>query len=375
METYLVGGAVRDKLLRYPVTERDWVVVGATEEQMKAAGFTQVGNDFPVFLHPTSKEEYALARTERKTGKGYTGFECYASVDVTLEQDLLRRDLTINAMAEDSNGQLIDPHGGQADLNNKLLRHVSSAFREDPLRVLRVARFYARYYHLGFSIAEETLTLMQNMVQQGMLEELVPERVWMEIKRSLAEQSPEMFFYLLQDIGGLAKLIPSLAEPTRFHTAISNLTSVRRENTDNACRFSTLFINTDVMDIRKWCSRYRVPREHQDLALLIARYQHSVSLVPNYDGRLIVELLESLDAYRRSSRFKNFIDVCRQIITNEKTGQKMSTGANLLYRAWQESQSLSSKDVDSQLQGVQIGEAISGLRCAAINKLLESGCP
>lgn len=375
METYLVGGAVRDKLLNYPVTERDWVVVGGTEEQMKSAGYTQVGNDFPVFLHPGTKEEYALARTERKTGKGYTGFECFTSPDVTLEQDLLRRDLTINAMAEDANGKLIDPHGGQADLNRKLLRHVSNAFKEDPLRVLRVARFYARYYHLGFSIADETLNLMQNMVQQGMLEELVPERVWMEFKRSLAERTPEMFFYALQDIGGLARLIPSLADQTRFNTAISNLTSVRRENADAACRFSTLFINTDLSEIKTWCARYHVPREYQDLALLIARYQYSVSLVPNYDARLIVELLESLDAYRRNSRFENFIDVCRHIISHEKTGLQMSKGASLLYRAWQVSQSIGSKDVDPKLQGTQIGEAISGRRCTAIRALLENGSP
>ena len=191
MKTYLVGGAVRDKLLCYPVTEHDWVVVGSTPEHLLKQGFKQVGLDFPVFLHPKTHEEYALARTERKHGTGYTGFTCDANETVTLTEDLARRDLTINAMALDSNGVLIDPYHGQIDLKNKCLRHVSIAFKEDPVRVLRIARFHARYHHLGFYVADETSALMQEMVQQGELNYLVPERVWKEWVLSLGEKNPE----------------------------------------------------------------------------------------------------------------------------------------------------------------------------------------
>ena len=194
MQVYLVGGAVRDSLLKRPVTEKDYVVVGATPEEMLRQGFTQVGKDFPVFLHPKTQEEYALARTERKSGKGYTGFECNASSDVTLEEDLLRRDLTVNAIAQDNLGNLIDPYGGKRDLDNRLLRHVSGAFSEDPLRVFRVARFATRYDYLGFTIASETMVLMQSMAKSGELSTLSAERVWQETKRSLLEKTPYVFF-------------------------------------------------------------------------------------------------------------------------------------------------------------------------------------
>lgn len=194
MQIFLVGGAVRDTLLQLEVKERDWVVVGATPEQLVAQNFVPVGKDFPVFLHPKTKEEYALARTERKSGAGYTGFECYAAKDVTLEEDLIRRDLTINAIAQDEQGNLYDPYNGQADLNNRILRHVSDAFTEDPVRILRIARFAARYHKLGFSIAPTTLMLMKSMVADGEVDHLVPERVWKEMSRALEEDNPEIFF-------------------------------------------------------------------------------------------------------------------------------------------------------------------------------------
>ncbi|MDA8962493.1 multifunctional CCA tRNA nucleotidyl transferase/2'3'-cyclic phosphodiesterase/2'nucleotidase/phosphatase, partial [Congregibacter sp.] len=197
MKTYLVGGAVRDELLNYPVKERDWVAVGATPQELLDLGYTQVGKDFPVFLHPQSKEEYALARTERKKGHGYTGFETHYDPNVTLEEDLQRRDLTINAIAKDNDGSLVDPYGGSKDLQAKLLRHVSDAFTEDPLRVLRVARFAARYAHLGFSVAPETLTLMSDIVAQGELEYLPPERIWVETERALRERDPQVFIEVL----------------------------------------------------------------------------------------------------------------------------------------------------------------------------------
>ena len=210
METYLVGGAVRDQLLGYPVHERDWVVVGATPDDMLARGFQQVGKDFPVYLHPVTREEHALARTERKQGHGYTGFAVHCAKEVTLEEDLQRRDLTINAMALDKDQRLIDPYGGERDLQQRLLRHVSDAFVEDPLRVLRTARFAARYAHLGFSVAAETLDLMTAIVDQGELAHLPAERIWTEMDRALGERNPEVFIDVLRQCGGLKKLIPEL---------------------------------------------------------------------------------------------------------------------------------------------------------------------
>ena len=208
--TYLVGGAVRDRLLGLPVTDRDWEEVGATPEQLQRDGFRPVGQDFPVFLHPTSGEEYALARTERKSGVGYGGFVFHTSPDVTLEEDLIRRDLTVNAMAQAEDGQIIDPYGGQQDLDNKLLRHVSPAFAEDPLRVLRVARFAARYARLGFRVADDTMALMRQLSESGELKTLTAERSWMEISRALMEPNPEVFIQVLRDCGALAELLPEV---------------------------------------------------------------------------------------------------------------------------------------------------------------------
>ena len=226
MKSYLVGGAVRDALLGLPVKDKDWVVVGATPEAMIDAGYQQVGRDFPVFLHPKSREEYALARTERKSGSGYTGFTCYAAPDVTLEQDLLRRDLTINALAQDENGHIIDVYGGQNDLRDRLLRHISPAFSEDPLRVLRVARFAARYAHLSFRIADETMALMTAMTDAGELEHLTPERVWKETENALTTRNPQVFFQVLRDCGALKVLFPEIdalfgvPAPAKWHPEI-----------------------------------------------------------------------------------------------------------------------------------------------------------
>ena len=235
MKTYLVGGAVRDKLLKYPVNDRDWVIVGADIEQLLAHGYTPVGADFPVFLHPQTKEEHALARTERKSGKGYKGFSFYAAADVTLEQDLSRRDLTINAMAQDSKGNIIDPYHGQRDLADKVLRHVSPAFSEDPLRVLRVARFAARYAHLGFSIAPQTLTLMQQISASGELAHLTKERVWQELERALMEKSVLVFFQVLSAVNALPILFPALAQ------LLNNLQQLSlHQDSDFAQRLATL---------------------------------------------------------------------------------------------------------------------------------------
>lgn len=226
MQIYLVGGAVRDGLLDIPVFDRDWVVVGATPAELLAMGYQQVGKDFPVFLNPETHEEYALARTERKSGQGYTGFTCYAAPDVTLEEDLLRRDLTINAIARSAEGELIDPYQGVADLQARVLRHVSDAFGEDPLRVLRVARFAARFAHLGFSIAGETLALMRRMAHSGELAALTAERVWKETEKALQSQSPQVYFQVLRDCGALAVLFPEIdalfgvPAPAKWHPEI-----------------------------------------------------------------------------------------------------------------------------------------------------------
>ena len=210
MQTYLVGGAVRDDLLGRPIKDKDWVVVGATPETLLQQGFQSVGKDFPVFLHPQTKEEYALARTERKTGAGYTGFECYFGAEVTLQEDLLRRDLTINALAQDADGNIIDPYGGQADIQNKKLRHVSDAFVEDPLRVLRVARFLARFHHLGFTVADETNQLMKTLAASGELQTLTPERVWAETEKALTEPSPWRYFEALRECNALEVVFPEV---------------------------------------------------------------------------------------------------------------------------------------------------------------------
>ncbi|MGL5697276.1 MAG: multifunctional CCA addition/repair protein, partial [Plesiomonas shigelloides] len=228
MQTYLVGGAVRDQLLGLNVTERDWVVVGATPEQLLAQGYQQVGRDFPVFLHPRTHEEYALARTERKQGQGYTGFVCHAAPDVTLEQDLLRRDLTINAIAQAEDGSLTDPYGGQQDLRDRWLRHVSPAFSEDPLRVLRVARFAARFAHLGFRVAPETLALMQQISTSGELTHLTAERVWKETEKALNSAAPDVYFAVLRACGALTVLFPELDNlfgvpaPEKWHPEIDS---------------------------------------------------------------------------------------------------------------------------------------------------------
>ena len=339
MKTYLVGGAVRDELLAYPHKEKDWVVVGATPEQMLASGFQQVGKDFPVFLHPDTKEEYALARTERKTSPGYKGFEIHATADVTLEEDLLRRDLTINALAKDELGAIIDPFNGLADIHDRVLRHVSAAFSEDPVRILRVARFAARYHHLGFVIADETMQLMKDMVINGEVDALVPERVWQEMVKALGERSPERFIEELRNCGALDRILPELnqlfgvPQPEEHHPEIDTgvhtlmvLQQACRLSEDTAVRFAALMhdlgkgttpkdewprhINHEargaaiVLDV---CKRLRVPNEYRDLAERTARfhlhYHRALELKPG----TVVKTLEQLDAFRKPQRFEKFL--------------------------------------------------------------------
>ena len=342
MEIYLVGGAVRDSLLNYPSSENDWVVVGATPEQMTDQGFKPVGQDFPVFIHPKSSEEYALARTERKSGHGYKGFEFYTSVDVSLEEDLIRRDLTINAMAQDNAGNIIDPFGGQQDLEKKRLRHVSEAFTEDPLRVLRVARFAARYHHLGFTIASETMALMKSIVAEGEMAFLVAERVWKETSRALTEHSPQVFIQVLRDCGALEALFPEVDAlfgvpqradyhpevDTGIHTLMALEQSVKLSES-SAVRFSVLVHDlgkaltpetvlpshsghekSGLPLVKALCDRLTVPNSHRQLAMAVTEYHLHSHKAKELKPATILKLFQNIGALRDDRRLSDFLYCC-----------------------------------------------------------------
>jgi tRNA nucleotidyltransferase (CCA-adding enzyme) len=294
VKTYVVGGAVRDELLGHPVREKDYVVVGSTPEQMVAQGFKPVGKDFPVFLHPQTHEEYALARTERKSGRGYKGFTVYAAPEVTLEEDLRRRDLTINAMAKAEDGALVDPFGGKKDLEAGVLRHVSEAFAEDPVRILRVARFAARF---NFAIHEKTSELMRRMVDSGEADHLVPERVWQEFSRGLAEQYPERMFQVLEACGLREQLLPEL------ETQPANLAG------SLPVRFAQLAWALAEDEVDTLCRRLRVPNEIHDLALLTSRNRERI--LSGKEPKDLLELLKRTDAFRRPERFSELLAVVR----------------------------------------------------------------
>jgi len=315
MQVYLVGGAVRDALLNRKVVERDYVVVGATPEEMLSQGFTQVGKDFPVFLHPKTQEEYALARTERKSGKGYTGFVCDASSSVTLEEDLLRRDLTVNAIAQDNYGKLIDPYGGKKDLENRVLRHVSEAFSEDPLRVFRVARFATRYAYLGFTIATETMALMQSMAESGELSTLSAERVWQETKRSLLEKTPHVFFTVLNQAHGLNDWFTELesnldAALATLKTAVDlekveNESVVKDTDTETArliTRFTALLTHLNEEEAKQLCSRLKVQNQVSEIVSLACKFKGFLLNAQNSPADLLA-LFNGCDAWRREERF------------------------------------------------------------------------
>ncbi|MDM8565134.1 multifunctional CCA addition/repair protein [Candidatus Halobeggiatoa sp. HSG11] len=313
MKIYQVGGAVRDKLLGCPSKDKDWVVVGATPQNLIKLGYIQVGKDFPVFLHPETHEEYALARTERKTGSGYTGFSVYAAPDVTLEDDLRRRDLTINAMAVDDQGQLFDPFNGIKDLRNKTLRHVSLAFAEDPVRILRIARFAARF---DFNIAEETLILMKNMVSNGEVDALVAERVWQETERALTTKKPQIFFETLNSCYALIRIFPELSYIVKNHDSMSRLQQARCKTDDSQILFAVLVcnLNQDIIKnvelIKKLCKRCRVPSQYRELAILMARYHKTCQNITMLSSQVITDTLQSLDAFRRTQRFEQFLVAC-----------------------------------------------------------------
>ena len=340
MRTYVVGGAVRDALLGRPAGDRDHVVVGATPEQMIAAGFRPVGRDFPVFLHPQTHEEYALARTERKTAPGYRGFVVHAAPEVTLEDDLARRDLTINAMAQAADGTIIDPHGGQRDLQARVLRHVSDAFAEDPVRILRLARFAARF--AGFTVAPETVALMRAMVAAGEVDVLVPERVWQELARGLMEAVPSRMFEVLREAGALARILPELdrlwgvPQPPQHHPEIDTGVHVMMVLDTAASmglalpgRFAALVHDLgkgatppqlwprhvahearSVELARQVCERLKVPNDCRELALLVAREHGIVHKAAELRPGTIVELFERSDAIRKPARFADALAAC-----------------------------------------------------------------
>lgn len=342
MQVYLVGGAVRDRLLGRSVQERDWVVVGATPAELEARGFRPVGRDFPVFLHPETHEEHALARLERKVRPGYRGFETDFSPTVTLEDDLRRRDLTINAMAETPAGEIIDPYGGRRDLEARLLRHVAPAFAEDPVRILRVARFAARYAELGFRVAPETLELMARMVSSGEADALVPERVWQETERALGERRPEVFFEVLRECGALRAIFPEIdalfgvPQPARWHPEIDSgvhtlmaLRYAAGREMSVPVRFAVLMHDlgkattpparwpahyghehSGVRLLHDLCDRLRVPNEHRELAALAARYHGIVHRAFELRAGTLLELLERSDALRRPERFAQLLEAC-----------------------------------------------------------------
>ena len=342
MQVYLVGGAVRDRLLGRPVKERDWVVVGARPEELERLGYQPVGREFPVFLHPKTHEEYALARLERKVAPGYRGFSTEFSPTVTLEEDLRRRDLTINAMAEDAGGAIVDPYGGRRDLEARVLRHVSDAFVEDPVRVLRVARFAARYASLGFSVAPDTLRLMQRMSVSGELDALVPERVWQETDRALGEERPEVFFETLRACGALAVIFPEVAalygvpQPAKWHPEIDTglhvmlaLRWAADAGLSVPARFAVLTHDlgkartspehwpshhgheeAGVALVEALCARLRVPNACRELAVLTARFHAQVHRAEQLRASTVLKLLEATDALRRPERFEDFLRAC-----------------------------------------------------------------
>lgn len=355
MKIYLVGGAVRDQLLGLPVTERDWVVVGATPEQMSKLGYKPVGKDFPVFLHPTTHEEYALARTERKISKGYTGFTFYADPNVTLEEDLQRRDLTINAIAKTADGELIDPFNGKTDLENKTLRHVSEAFAEDPVRILRIARFAARFG--DFVIYPTTMSLMHEMVQAGEVDALVPERVWQELQRALGLSFPWRFFEVLKDCHALAKLFPEVDAQ-----AVENLKAAVSLSTKPEIRFAALLGTA--------CRAQalgKVPREYRDLALLVSKYQPKVHDSLNLTAEELLTTLEHVDAFRRPDRFADFLVAC------EACGASSPQCARFCV-AYEIAMQIPIQPIlDQGLQGEAINKELHQQRERAIAQLLNDG--
>ena len=402
MQVYLVGGAVRDHLLGHPYHEKDYVVVGATPAQMLDLGYQPVGKDFPVFLHPQTKEEYALARTERKSGTGYHGFEFHTDVSVTLEQDLIRRDLTINAMAMDDAGQVYDPYGGQQDLENRILRHVSDAFVEDPLRVLRIARFAARYTSAGFVIADETLALMQRLTESGELNALTPERVWKETSRALSERHADVYFEVLRQCGALKVLFPEIDAlygiPQRpeyhpeidcgIHTMMS-LQQACRQNYSLDVRFAVLVHDLGkaltpveelprhimheergIKPVNELCDRLKVPTYTKQLALAVCKEHLKCHQAFNLKPGTLWRLLQRLDVLRRPERVEAFVQAC-ECDSRGRLGleDRAYPQAQYVLDAMQIVRAIKAQDLPADIQGADIGEMLIERRIQALGEL------
>ena len=400
MKIYQVGGAVRDKLLNRPVKDRDWVVTGSTPEEMIELGYKPVGKDFPVFLHPETHEEYALARTERKSGRGYKGFIFQTSPGITIEEDLARRDLTINAIAEDENGHLIDPHGGMKDLENGVLRHVSAAFVEDPLRVLRVARFAARF---GFRVADETMQLMREISTSGELDALVAERVWGEMESALGEKYPARFILVLRACNALQVLFPELdrlfgvPQPEKHHPEIDTglhtimvLNQASRLTDDPQVRFAALMhdLGKGTTPRDKWpahhghesrgarlvqeiCKRYKIPNAFRELAKLVARYHLVCHRAHELKHATLIGKLEAMDAFRRPERFEQFLLACEADARGRAGYEDRSYPQKEYFKkALALANKIPMSDLVAQgLKGDAMAKAVRAERVAALKKL------
>jgi tRNA nucleotidyltransferase (CCA-adding enzyme) len=409
MQVYLVGGAVRDRLLGREVSERDWVVVGATPAELERAGFIPVGRDFPVFLHPKTKEEHALARLERKVAPGYRGFTTEFSPGVKLEDDLKRRDLTINAMAEDDAGNVIDPYGGKQDLAARLLRHVSDAFAEDPVRILRVARFAARYAPLGFTVADETMTLMRKMVADGEASALVAERVWTETEKALSEPCPDVFISVLRDCGALKIVYPEIdalfgvPQPEKWHPEIDtgiHLLMALREAVKMGggvpVRFAVLMHDlgkgatpadklpshpghedTGVALVEQLAARFRVPNHLRELAIVTARYHTHVHRALELRADTVLKTLEACDALRRPERFEDFLSACEADARGRKGLEERSYPQRNFFAAARAVAAtvVISAEERTGLSGEQIGQELRKRRVTAIETLKAAGIP
>lgn len=407
MQIYLVGGAVRDKLLGLDPRDRDWVVVGATPEEMIALGYTPVGKDFPVFLHPETKEEYALARTERKTAPGYHGFAFHAVPEVSLEEDLQRRDLTINAMAEDADGNIIDPFGGREDLEQGRLRHVSNAFVEDPVRILRIARYAARYGKWGFRIAHGTHALMKKMVAEGEVDALVAERVWQETERAFGEETPARFFEVLRNCGALARIFPELErlfgvpqpkhhhpeEDTGLHTMMV-LEQAAKLSPDTRIRFAALVHDLGkgttpqeewpkhiahehrgVALVEQLCERLRVPRDFRDLAVIVTQHHGVYHRAEELRPSTLLDLLERIDSFRRPERLEQYLLAC-EADSRGRPGfeEQHFAQPGIIRQAYHAAMQVSPKEVvEKGFTGKQVGEELHRLRVAAIKVALQGG--
>ena len=406
MKIYLVGGAVRDELLGLPVKDKDYMVEGATPEQLLSLGYEQVGKDFPVFLHPTSKQEYALARTERKVAAGYDGFSCNAAPDATLEQDLLRRDLTINAIAQDQHGKLHDPYGGQADIQARILRHVSTAFVEDPLRVLRVARFAARFANLGFTIAPETLTLMQQISASGELQALSPERVWLELDKSLETEQPQVFLQVLRECGALAALMPEInalfgvPQPEKWHPEIDTgihtlmvLEQAAALSKDKSVRFAAMLHDlgkaltpkanwpkhhghgqTGRKPITDFCQRLRVPNEYKTLALLASDLHQNIHNAFELKAETILKQFDKADLWRKPERLEQLLLICHADIRGRTGfGSAPYPQADYLRMCFHQAQTVDVKKiVEAGFQGKHIRDELQRQRINMLKQLKQN---